>query len=173
MLPAMRRVEVRHPRAGTSRLVLAPLLAVAGIAVAVAACGSSAGSPAPSTAAKSPAPTAQVLDATSRPTAQARPTADPNALAVKVTAHTKSVGRGGTASVTIKTTPGAECGISVLYSGSPSSAKGLEPKEADKKGTVLWNWTVASNTKKGTWPIEISCSVGDRTGDAETNFTVK
>jgi len=173
MLRAMRGVEVRHPRAGPSRLVLAHLLAVVAIAVAVAACGSSAGSPAPSTAAKSPAPTSHVLDATSRPTTQSKPTADPNAFAVKVTAHTKSVSRGGTASVTIKTTPGAECGISVLYSGSPSSAKGLEPKKADKKGTVLWKWTVASDTKKGTWPIDVSCSVGDRTGDAETNFTVK
>jgi hypothetical protein len=173
MLRAMRGVEVRHPRTGPSRLVLAHLLAVVAIAVAVAACGSSAGSPAPSTAAKSPARTSQVLDATSRPTAQAKPTADPNALAVKVTAYTKSVGRGGAASVTIKTTPGAECGISVLYSGSPSSAKGLEPKKADKKGTVLWKWTVASDIKKGTWPIDISCSVGDRTGDVETKFNVK
>jgi len=171
MLRAMRGVEERRPRAGVRRLVFAPPLIA--IAVAVAACGSSAGSAAPSSAArKSPAPTSQVLDATSRPS-PGKPTADPNALAVKVTAHTKSVSRGGSASVTIKTTPGAECGISVLYSGSPSSAKGLEPRKADKKGTVLWKWTVASNTSKGTWPIDVSCSVGDRTGDAETSLTVK
>lgn len=171
MLRAMRGLEERRPRAGVRWLVFAALLVAA--AIAVAACGSSAGSPAPSTAAKSPAPTSQVLGATSRPTAQAKPTADPNALAVKVTAYTKSVQRGGSASVTIKTMPGAECGISVLYSGSPSSAKGLEPKTADTKGAILWKWTVASNIKKGTWPIDISCSVGDRTGDAETKLTVK
>jgi len=171
MLPAMRGAHERYPRANVRRSTLAALLITA--MLIVVACGSSAGSPAPSSAAKRPAPTSQVLGATSRPTTQAKPTADPNALAVKVTAHTKSVSRGGTASVTIKTTPGAECGISVLYSGSPSSAKGLEPKKADKKGTVLWKWTVASDIKKGAWPIDVSCSVGDRTGDAETNLTVK
>ena len=171
MLRAMRGVEERHPRAAVGRLGLAPLLVA--FAVVVAACGSGAGSPVPSIAKRTPNPTSAVLDATSRPTALPKPTADPNALSVKVTAHTKSVKRGGTAAVSFKTTSGAECGISVLYSGTPSSAKGLEPKKADKKGTVLWKWTVASTVKKGTWPIDVSCSVGDRTGDAETSFTVK
>jgi len=114
-----------------------------------------------------------VLSATSRPTAQAKPSIDPNALGVKVTAYSKTVKRGGAASLTIKTTPGAECGISVLYPDGPSSAKGLDPAKADKNGSIVWKWTVASSVKKGTWPIDVSCSVGDRTGDTETHFTVK
>jgi len=141
--------------------------------LAVAACGSSAGSQAPSSAARSPRPSYQVLAATSRPSAQSRPSVDPNALPVKFTAQTKSVKRGSAASVTIKTTAGAECGISVLYADGPSSAKGLEPARADKKGSIMWKWIVSSSEKKGTWPIDVSCSVGDRTGDVETKFTVK
>ena len=167
----MRGAHERHPRANVRRWTLALLLAPA--IVVVAACGSSAGSPAPSGAATSPKPTSQVLSATSRPTPPAKPSVDPNALAVKVTAHSKTASRGSVASVTIKTTPGAECGISVLYPDGPSSAKGLDPAKADNKGTIVWKWTVPSAVKKGTWPIDVSCSIGDRTGDAETTFTVK
>jgi hypothetical protein len=171
MLRAMRGAHERHARANVRRSSLAALLIPA--VLAVAACGSGAGSPAPSSAAKSPKPTSQVLSATSRPSAQAKPSVDPNAVPIKVTAQTKTVKRGGPASVTIKTTPGADCGISVLYPDGPSSAKGLEPAKADKKGAIVWKWTVASSVKKGTWPIDVACSIGDRTGDAETSFTVK
>jgi len=171
MLRAMRAAHERQARANVRQWVLATLLVLG--ALGIAACGSRAGSPAPSSAATSPRPTTQVLSATSRPTAQAKPSVDPNALAVKVTAHTKTAQRGGVASVTIKTTPGALCGISVLYPDGPSSARGLDPAKADKKGVIVWKWTVASSVKKGTWPIDVSCSIGDRTGDAETSFTVK
>ena len=147
---------MRDARAIVRRSTLA-VLVFAG-ALVVAACGSDAGSPAPSSAAVSPKPTSHVLSATSRPTPQAKPSVDPNALAVKVTSWTKSVKRGGAASTTIKTSPGAECGISVLYPDGPSSAKGLDPKKADKKGT---------------WPIDVSCTAGPRTGDTEVKFTVK
>jgi hypothetical protein len=171
MLRAMRGAHERQAHAIVRRLAAATLLIAA--ALVMVACGSGAGSPGPSSAAKSPKPTSHVLAATARPTAQGKPSADPNALAVKVTARTKSVKRGATASVTIKTTAGADCGISVLYPGGPSSAKGLEPKKADKKGLIVWKWTVASTIKKGTWPVEVSCSVGDRTGDVAMSFTVK
>ena len=167
----MRAARERHASAKVRRPALIALLAP--IALAVAACGASSSSPSPSSAETSPRPTSHVLAATSRPTAQAKPSLDPNALAVKVTAHSKTASRGGVASVTIATKPGAECGISVLYPDGPSSAKGLEPKKADKKGAITWSWTVASTVKKGTWPIDVSCSLGDRTGDVETNLTVK
>jgi hypothetical protein len=171
MLQSMRGAHERQARANVRRWILATLLIPA--ALVVAACGSRTGSAAPSSAATSPRPTTQVLSATSRPTPQAKPSVDPNALAVKVTAHTKTVKRGGLASVTIKTTPGALCGISVLYPDGPSSARGLDPTKADKNGVIVWKWTVASSVKKGTWPVDVSCTAGDRTGDAETNVTVK
>jgi hypothetical protein len=171
MLRTMRGAHERHARAIVRRSNFFALLITA--ALVLAACGSSAGSPAPSSGVASPKPTSHVLGATSRPTPLARPSVDPNALAVKVTAWTKSVKRGGAASTTIKTTPGAECGISVLYPDGPSSAKGLDPKQADKKGAIVWKWTVATSVQKGTWPIDVSCSVGDRTGDTEVKFTVK
>ena len=94
-------------------------------------------------------------------------------LPVKLTKRTASVARNARASVTIKTTKGAECGIDVQYrSGSPSAA-GLEPKIANSKGTVAWKWLVARSTSKGTVPIVITCTLGDQAGRLDTSFKVK
>ena len=94
-------------------------------------------------------------------------------LGVTVTKRTTSAARNTTASVTIKTTKGAECGIDVQYPSGSSTAKGLEPKIADSKGAVTWKWLVGRNTTKGNVPIEIICTLGDRSGTANTGFTVK
>jgi len=94
-------------------------------------------------------------------------------LAVTVTKRTSSVARKGTASVTIATTPGAECGIDVEYASGSSTATGLEPKNADAKGTITWKWVVVGNTPKGKVPIAITCTLGDRFGTVNTELTVK
>jgi hypothetical protein len=104
------------------------------------------------------------------------PASDPPAapaLAVKVTKAPGSVAQGATATVTITTTKAASCDIDVVYYSGSSTAKGLETKTADSKGGATWKWLVGSKTSKGKWPVTISCSLGDRTGDAETNVTVK
>ena len=141
------------------------------IAVFVAACGGgkATGSTAPSAR---PSASHRAGAATPRSTPTPKPTPDPNALGVKVTAHSKTVRRGGTASVTAKTTGGAECGISVNYPAGPSTARGLEPATAPKSGSITWTWKVASNTPKGTWPVVISCTMGDRYGETKTTFAV-
>jgi hypothetical protein len=147
------------------------LFAVA-VAVGVAACGGgqTVGSTAPSAR---PSASLRIGAVTPRPSPTAKPTPDPNALGVKVTAHTKSARRGGTASLTAKTSPGAECGISVNYPTGPSTAPGLEPAKAPKSGSVTWTWKVASSTPKGTWPIVVSCTIGDHYGETKTTFAVK
>ena len=142
------------------------------LSIVVAACAG--GTPAASKAPSSVRPSAsvRVSSATARPSPTAKPTPDPNALAVKVTAHSKSVRRGGTATLTAKTTVGAECGISVNYPTGPSTARGLEPRKAPKSGSITWTWRIASNTPKGTWPIVVSCTIGDRYGETKTTFAV-
>ena len=57
-------------------------------------------------------------------------------LPVKLTKRTASVARNARASVTIKTTKGAECGIDVQYKSGSSTAGGLEPKVANAKGAI-------------------------------------
>ena len=122
----------------------------------------------------SPGASGAVAGETSRPkpTPHAA-TPDPNNLNVKVTARTKTVRRGASASVTVKTAAKAQCGITVDYPSGPASAQGLEPRTAGSGGMVTWKWKVSSDVKRGTWPVTVVCSVGARSGDARTSVTVR
>ena len=94
-------------------------------------------------------------------------------LPVKLTKRTTSVARNARASVTIKTTKGAECGIDVEYKSGGSTAEGLEPKTANSKGAVTWKWLVDRNSPKGRVPIVVTCTLGDLSGRLDTAFRVK
>lgn len=94
-------------------------------------------------------------------------------LSVKLTKRTASVARNAKASVTIKTTKGSECGIDVQYKSGSSTAAGLEPKTANSKGAVTWKWLVGRTITKGSVPIVITCTLGDRAGRLDTGFKVK
>lgn len=62
---------------------------------------------------------------------------------------------GDYASIAIKTAPGAQASITVLYKSGPSKAAELEPKTAGYDGTVSWTWKVGSRTTLGVWRIEV------------------
>jgi hypothetical protein len=93
-------------------------------------------------------------------------------LPVKLTKRTASVARGAKASVTIKTTAGAECGIDVRYKSGSSTDAGLDPKTANSKGSITWKWVVGRNTSKGRVPIVITCTLGDLSGRLDTAIKV-
>ena len=141
------------------------------LALVVAGCGGAAASGSsgqlggPSTA-----PSGAVLAAKDHPTDPPDVVFD---LAVKVTKRTASVARNARASMTIKTTTGAECGIDVQYPSGSSTADGLEPKTTNASGAITWKWVVARDVKKGGVPIVITCTLGDQTGRADTSFKVK
>ena len=94
-------------------------------------------------------------------------------LPVKLTKRTASVARNTKASVTIKTTKGAECGIDVQYPTGSSTAAALGPKIASSKGAITWKWLVGRNASKGKVPIVITCTLGDQSGRLDTSFKVK
>jgi hypothetical protein len=131
--------------------------------------------------AASDSPSGLVLGATDAPAAtpfatRFHPTEPPDVvfdLPVKLTKRTASVARNAKASVTIKTTPGAECGIDVQYKSGSPSAVGLEPKVANAKGAITWKWLVARNTSTGRAPIVITCTLGGQSGRLDTSFKVK
>jgi hypothetical protein len=123
-----------------------------------------------------PAPTtkpAATPKPTVRPKATATPTPVSTTFAVKITSRTATVLRNSTASVSIKTLARAHCSIEVDYKSGPSSAAGLEDKTASSTGVVRWSWKVGSNTTRGTWPIYITCELGDRSGSVDSSFTVR
>lgn len=94
-------------------------------------------------------------------------------LPVAVAKRTASVAQGATASVTIKTSMKASCDIDVQYKSGSAIAKGLDAKTADANGAITWKWQVGRNTTKGKWPISITCALGDRTGSADSDLTVR
>jgi hypothetical protein len=142
------------------------------LAIVVAGCGGAAasGSTGPGLGGPPAAPSGGVLADKNHPTDPPDVVFD---LAVKVTKRTASVARNARASVTIKTTTGAECGIDVQYPSGSSTADGLEPKTTNSSGAITWKWLVARDVKKGGVPIVITCTLGDQTGRADTNFKVK
>jgi hypothetical protein len=142
------------------------------LALVVAGCGGAAPSAStdPGPDGPSPAPSGAVLAEKNHPTDPPDVIFD---LAVKVTKRTASVGRNARASVTVKTTKGAECGIDVQYASGSATADGLEPKTTNASGVITWKWVVARDVKKATVPIVITCTLGDQSGRADTSFKVK
>lgn len=144
------------------------------LVLVVAGCGGGSGA---GLAALSPGLATEQPLATEEPLATEPPASNPPPgpadLSVKVTNRTSSVARNATASVTIKTTKKASCDIDVEYNSGSSTAKGLDTKTADSSGAVTWKWQVGRNTTKGKVPILITCTLGDRSGSVDTEFTVK
>jgi hypothetical protein len=149
-------------------------------AAVVSACGG-AGSTGPlavaaspsagASATSTPSPTPQPTPSPS-PSPTPVPTPTPVPLPVTFTAWTKTVRQGHLASATIKTAKSSTCSITVTYSTVVSEAKGLTTKSADATGVASWKWTVGSNTETGTWPIEVTCTAGARSGTVSVDFTV-
>jgi hypothetical protein len=66
---------------------------------------------------------------------------------------------GGYASVTVQTTPGAECSIRyVTPHGTVSRAKGLGNQNADSDGKASWTWKIGSKTEPGTGSVTVTCN---------------
>jgi hypothetical protein len=76
------------------------------------------------------------------------------------------------ATLTISTSPGANCSIVVHYKSGPSRAKGLISKVASSSGRVSWTWRVGSNTTPGRWPVLVTCEKGMDHGELRTSFEV-
>jgi micrococcal nuclease len=81
--------------------------------------------------------------------------------------------RGSEAFIRVQTVAGAACSIEVRYRSGLSKAHGLEPKAADARGVVSWQWQVGSATTRGRWPIVVTCSKGPDRGSLYTNFEVR
>jgi hypothetical protein len=79
----------------------------------------------------------------------------PGADALQLISLTSPTARGATASIQVRTTPGASCSISVIYKGGPSKAKGLDPIAASADGICAWSWVVGPSTTPGTWQIVV------------------
>lgn len=96
----------------------------------------------------------------------------PASLKLTIASLTTPIHRGATATLVAHTKAGASCSIDVEYSSGPSTAQGLGDKTANSSGVVSWSWKIGSRTTFGSWPVTISCNVGDTFGSVEKNLVV-
>lgn len=102
----------------------------------------------------------------------AAPTFSQQVLVVRLVSLTSPVRPGVDATIVVATAPNAACTITVIYKSGPSRAQGLVPEMADAQGRVAWTWRVGTRTTPGTWPINVNCSLGGRSGKLGTSFDV-
>jgi competence protein ComEC len=76
---------------------------------------------------------------------------------LEIVSLTSPISKGAIASLKAKTSPNAQCSITVYYKSGPSSASGLGSKTADGSGMVSWSWKVGIKTTPGTWSISVTC----------------
>lgn len=110
------------------------------------------------------------------PSATATPASAPSApsnVYVKIISVTSPARRGGTATLTAETVPGASCTITARYKSGPSTAAGLIAKTADSTGKVSWTWNVGTRTTPGSWPITVTATTGGQPVSETVYFTVQ
>lgn len=124
--------------------------------------------PPPAAAAQPAAPAARPAPVQPAPP-PAAPQPPVQAAGVTITQPPGSVGRNATASIGVRTAPGAACSIVVRYKSGPSEAQGLDDKRADNNGNVWWSWKVGGNTTRGSWPVSVTCNGATATANLTVN----
>jgi hypothetical protein len=81
------------------------------------------------------------------------PTEPPVTLTLTLESHTASVEAGCDGRVSVFGQAGVEYKIKVYYASGVSTAKALAPKVAAEDGSLVWEWTVSSRAKPGTYKI--------------------
>jgi hypothetical protein len=79
------------------------------------------------------------------------------------------VSRNGTAQLEAVTQPQIPCTIKV-DDGSNTVPAGLGPKTSNASGYVTWTWTVVS--RRGTWPVTVTCTRGSERASATEDLVV-
>ena len=98
---------------------------------------------------------------------------DASTLTIKITRFTSPITRNSAAVVAVTTLARARCTIGVYYSTTPSKAAGLVAKTAPANGKITWTWKIGGNTKRGSWPVRIRCTLGSATKTVSRNIVVR
>ena len=93
-------------------------------------------------------------------------------VGASIQALTSPVKPGDNTSLTVKSTPGASCAISVVYDKMPSTDSGLKPQIADDFGIANWAWTVEPSVPLGTWPLKVTCTYLEQSAVVQADLSV-
>jgi len=106
----------------------------------------------------------------SSPPPPSKPTSG-GSLKVSASVSPNPVAYGQYATLTARTSAGASCTASVVYStGYPPRSFDGSAQTVGSSGTVSWSWHMESKGTSGT--ARVSCSLGSRSGTATTYFTI-
>jgi hypothetical protein len=94
-------------------------------------------------------------------------------LAIEILESKLEVGANESASITIRTSPGALCFIAVEYATQMSQAKDLVPKRASGEGIAAWTWRIPPTTTSGTWPVSLVCADGEESTATVVDLVVR
>lgn len=97
----------------------------------------------------------------------AKSTTSTESTSIKLVQGAGTVGRGYTASLSIKGKPNTDYTLTVYYPSGPSKAAGVGTTTSDSSGNASWSWKVGTRTTPGSHSITISG--GGQT--LETSFT--
>jgi hypothetical protein len=94
-------------------------------------------------------------------------------VTIDVVSLTSPIAKGSIASLTVQTTPGAACSITVYYKSGASEAAGLGSQTADASGQVTWSWKVGSRTTSGIWKIVVNSQLNGKSISISIPFEVQ
>lgn len=94
-------------------------------------------------------------------------------VGASVSALTSPIAPGSNASVTIRTTAGSKCVITVTYGQTASTDSGLTPKTTDEYGAVSWTWTVGKDVPLGKWPVKVTCVYNAQSAVVQADLVVE
>ncbi len=92
-------------------------------------------------------------------------------LALEVKGLTSPVLQGASATLTVKTDPGARVSVSVKVPAG-QTAPSLGDKTAGRNGEITWTWKVAKTLPAGSYAVQISASHEGKTASQNTNLVV-
>jgi hypothetical protein len=91
-----------------------------------------------------------------------------DALEVTVVKITTPIASGQSVTLTIKTASGAECKGVIRWRQFMSQ---LATKTTGDDGTATWTWRPGVDAR-GTYPVDIQCTHGDKKGAVSTTFSM-
>src|SRR5689334_10995980 len=104
------------------------------------------------------------IDTSAKPGNLITPTKPAPGSNIGVAVHSLSspIAPGSQASILIRTTPTATCKITAKYKEVLSTDPGLVDKTADEYGMADWSWFVEDTVPEGKWPVEVTCTFGEK-----------
>ena len=93
-------------------------------------------------------------------------------LSLEIISVTSPVKQGESVTLKAQTMAGARCSISVYYKSVRSGLADLNEKTAEASGAVSWTWRTGNDLAPGSYRIEITSRLGEKSESKTVYFTV-